>query len=138
MVIIMMSVVYLIGCGNAELAHSRDKSNIQYSYNIDKFAENYPGYYVTYDDNTFTVTNYDLDKEDYPITQEMIQYGNCGIHNDGIIYFIYIMNSDSYCYLEIDPTTLEILYEDDSMFNGSSERMVQVNKLISILNTVIM
>ena len=83
------------------------------------------------------VTNHDSDKDTYPEEQEMIQYGECGIHNDGVIYFIYIMNEESYCYLEMDPTTQEILYEDDPMFNGSEERNERVNKLIEIINTII-
>ena len=47
------------------------------------------------------------------------------------------MNEESYCYLEMDPTTQEILHEDDPMFIGSEERNERVNKLIEIINTII-
>ncbi len=138
-IFIMLVCVLLLfsfaGCGESE--SNSDNNTIPYSYNETEFAANYPGYFVKYEKGTLTVTNHDSDKDTYPEEQEMIQYGECGIHNDGVIYFIYIMNEESYCYLEMDPTTQEILHEDDPMFNGSEERNERVNKLIEIINTII-
>ncbi len=124
------------GCGESR-STSNNNTAIPYTYDEDAFTTNYPGYYVKYENETLTVTNHDSDKDTYPEEQEMIQYGECGIHNNGVIYFIYIMNKETYCYLEIDPTNLEILHEDDPMFNGSEERNKRVDNLIEIINSII-
>lgn len=135
--ILMCTVLFFSFSGCGESDTNKESNNILYSYDESEFATKYPDYFVKYEDKTLTVTNYNSDNDTYPEEQEMIQYGECGIHNDGVIYFIYIMNEESYCYLEMDPTTHEILYEDDPMFNGSKDRNERVNKLIEIINAVI-
>lgn len=135
MLICVLLLFSFAGCGESE--SNSGNNTIPYSYDETEFTTNYPGYFVKYEKGILTVTNHDSDKDTYPEEQEMIQYGECGIHNDGVIYFIYITNEESYCYLEMDPTTQEILHEDDPMFNGSEERNERVNKLIEIINTII-
>lgn len=135
MLVCALLLLTFTGCGENE--SNSDNNTIPYSYDETEFATNYPGYFVKYEKGTLTVTNHDSDKDTYPEEQEMIQYGECGIHNNGVIYFIYILNEESYCYLEMDPTTQEILHEDDQMFNGSEKRNEHINKLIEIINTII-
>ena len=100
------------------------------------------GYFVKYDyqDADVSITNYDPDQDtdSYPKYQELIQYGKCGIMSDDVIYYIFIVDGeDKYCSFEIDADTMEIIYEENTLFDDDATKNAKKDALIAMIKEYI-
>lgn len=104
--------------------------------NIDDFQDEYPGYYIEYVKEPgfigVYVSNYDPDNLlKLPDYQEVIGYGESFqfFEENKTVYSISILSDggDSYYEVELDPETLEKLYEDSS---GDWEPDIEIDDFI--------
>ena len=111
--------------------------------NVSEFEHDGATYYYENSDGIKTVTNYHPYKFwSLPNYQEMIQFGDgAGLENDGVVYFIYAVDtsidSDSpkaYYTAELDGETKELLFEEGEYFVNEADKNDFINRLLDVLD----
>ena len=102
-------------------------------------------YYLDYSDGIKTVTNYHPYKFwALPDYQEMVEYGDgAGLENDGVVYFIYIVDTSiapespkAYYTAEFDGETKALLCEDGEYFSNEEEKNEVVERLLELIDMI--
>ncbi len=138
LVLSMIIALTFISCGETKEANdSSSKTSETLDIDINKQSQ-HEGYFVKYNygDAIVSITNYDpdIDTDEYPQYQELVQYGNCGIMSDDLIYYIFIVDSEDYCSFEIDAETLEVLYEENTLYTDDETKLQKKDELILMIN----
>ncbi len=78
-----------------------------------------------------------------PDYQELVQYGYVGLENEGVVYFVYIVDTSrdadspyAYYCAEFDGETRELLCEEGEYFSDNSVKNATVEKLLNLMDTV--
>lgn len=148
--LIIISIVFG-GCSNTgsendsnsqelSIESESDSNNtvLNATYDESEFAKLYPDYYILVEDGNISITNYDSeDMSNIPPYQELVRYGEVGFESEGIIYYVFISEGESYYNAEIDAETKEILYEEDEYFTADGDKEIIVNQLIEMTEYVV-
>lgn len=149
LVVLLISIL-LSGCsqkeGNTgnevnEEVNSFDVASIESKTDVDAFQQNHEGYYLEFVHEEWmkgcSVTNYDPSKlDDFPAYQELIEYGNVGLDNPGIVYRISIGEEADYFSAEFDSVTKEKLSEEGTWFLDV-EKEEKIAELLSIIDEIV-
>ena len=106
---------------------------------IEFTGENGEAYFYEYSEGIKSVTNYHPYKFwSLPEYQELVQYGEgAGIENDGVVYFIYILDTSKEVYYsaELDGETKEILFEEGNYFEDEAGKKAVIDRLVNVIDT---